>query len=44
MLIHLILNYNMKTEVEGVRPSNIRFGAQVIPDRNAKALFRNRGP
>lgn len=42
MLAHIVLNYDVKAEVEGVRPPNLGFGAQELPNRDAKVLFRKR--
>lgn len=42
MLAHLIMNYDIRAEVDGVRPPDEVFGAVVIPNRKAKVWFRTR--
>ncbi|KAF8899435.1 cytochrome P450 [Infundibulicybe gibba] len=42
MLAHLILHYDVRTEVEGVRPPDTWFGPACMPSRSAKVLFRKR--
>ncbi|KAF8806841.1 cytochrome P450 [Phlegmacium glaucopus] len=42
MLAHLVLNYDIKFEKEGVRPLNKYFQATCFPDPAAKILFRRR--
>jgi hypothetical protein len=42
MLVHLLLKYDMRTEIEGERPKDIIFAGQVIPNPKAKVLFRQR--
>lgn len=42
MMAHLILEYDFKTEKEGVRPLNVAAGFTVLPDREATILFRRR--
>lgn len=42
MLSHLIVNYDIQTEIEGVRPANRYIGAQQLPHSTAKVLFRKR--
>jgi cytochrome P450 len=42
MLAHLVLNYDVKLENEGVRPTDMSFGASCIPNQTAEVLFRKR--
>lgn len=42
MLAHLVLNYDMKLEKEGVRPPNFEIALAVVPNLTAKVLFRRR--
>jgi len=42
MLAHLVLNYDVKLENEGVRPSDMWFMVNCIPNRTAEVLFRRR--
>ena len=42
MLAHLVLNYDVKLENEGVRPSDMWFMASCVPNRTAEVLFRRR--
>jgi len=42
MVAHLVLNYDVKLENEGVRPSDIWFMSNCIPNRTAEVLFRRR--
>lgn len=42
ILTHLILNYDIRTEIEGVRPSNRWLGPQQLPHPTAKVLFKRR--
>lgn len=42
MLAHIVINYDIKLEEEGVRPPNKWFGLTLIPDPTAKLLFRKR--
>ncbi|KAJ7509510.1 cytochrome P450, partial [Mycena galericulata] len=44
MLAHLVMNYDVRTEVEGVRPPDDVFGVVVVPNRKAKVWFRKRQP
>ncbi|KAG7088698.1 hypothetical protein E1B28_012668 [Marasmius oreades] len=39
---YLILNYDVRTEVEGVRPDDLWFGPVCTPSRSGKVLFRRR--
>ena len=42
ILAHLVLNYDMKLEKEGVIPDPFRLGATIMPNPKAKVLFRKR--
>ncbi|GLB40935.1 putative cytochrome P450 [Lyophyllum shimeji] len=42
MLVHLLLNYDVKTEVEGIRPLDDWMGPTSMPSSRAKILFRRR--
>ena len=42
MVAHLILNYDVKLENEGVRPPDTWLGAYCVPNQKAKMLFRKR--
>ncbi|KAJ7480630.1 cytochrome P450, partial [Mycena latifolia] len=42
MLAHLVVNYDIKAEVEGVRPPNKNFGTFTIPSETGKVFFRKR--
>jgi cytochrome P450 len=42
MMAHIVLNYDVKLENEGVRPANMCFAASCIPHQTAKVLFRKR--
>jgi hypothetical protein len=42
MLAHILLNYDIRAEVEGVRPPNFHIAQQTIPNTDAKILFRKR--
>ncbi|KAF8521433.1 cytochrome P450 [Hysterangium stoloniferum] len=42
MLAHLVLNYDIKMENEGVRPPNIWAGMNCIPDSSICVMFRRR--
>lgn len=42
MLAHVILNYDIKTEVDGVRPKNLEIGPELLPNPTAPVLFRKR--
>ena len=44
MMCWLLMNYDVKTEVEGVRPENVYKGTRLIPNPFAKVLFRKRVP
>lgn len=42
MLAHVIMNYDVKLENEGVRPKDMWFISACMPNMNAKVLFRRR--
>lgn len=42
MMAHLILNYDLKMENEGVRPPNVSVALACIPDLTAKVMIRRR--
>ncbi|KAJ7930490.1 cytochrome P450 [Mycena leptocephala] len=42
MLAHILINYDLKAEVEGVRPPDQVFGLFVSPSSNGKIWMRNR--
>ncbi|KAJ6559929.1 cytochrome P450 [Mycena capillaripes] len=42
MLAHIVLNYDVRLENEGVRPPDQLFDALRIPNQKAKVLFRKR--
>ncbi|KAJ7205715.1 cytochrome P450 [Mycena pura] len=42
MLAHLVINFDIKAEVEGVRPPNSEFAARTSPNSKGKVLFRKR--
>ena len=42
MMAHIVMNYDVKFEDEGVRPPNMWFGINVVPDPTAKVMFRKR--
>jgi cytochrome P450 len=42
MLAHVVLNYDVKFENEGVRPPNKRFMTISLPDPTVEVLFRKR--
>ncbi|KAF8527172.1 cytochrome P450 [Hysterangium stoloniferum] len=42
MLAHLILNYDIKMEHEGLRPPNLWFGFVCVPDSSCRVMFRRR--
>ncbi|KAI0071402.1 cytochrome P450 [Panus rudis PR-1116 ss-1] len=43
VLAHLIVHYDMKLEQEGVIPKDMVFSTAIVPDPEAKVLFRKRG-
>lgn len=42
MMAHLVLNYDVKLENEGIRPPNMDFGFACVPNQKAEVLFRKR--
>ncbi|KAF7367812.1 hypothetical protein MSAN_00845500 [Mycena sanguinolenta] len=42
MMAHLVLNYDVKPEVEGVRPADIVFGQRLFANPTGRARFRKR--
>ncbi|KAJ7878446.1 cytochrome P450 [Mycena leptocephala] len=42
MLAHLVINYDVKAEVEGVRPPDMNFGTVTTPSATGKVLFRKK--
>jgi cytochrome P450 len=42
MMAHVLLNYDIRSEVEGVRPANLHLGQTTLPNPSAKVLFRKR--
>ncbi|EJD07465.1 cytochrome P450 [Fomitiporia mediterranea MF3/22] len=42
MMAYLLLNYDMKAEVEGVRPENVYHRSRLSPNPKAKVLFKKR--
>jgi cytochrome P450 len=42
MMAHLVLNYDIKLENEGIRPPNMWFASACVPNQKAKVLFRKR--
>ncbi|EKM61817.1 uncharacterized protein PHACADRAFT_191008 [Phanerochaete carnosa HHB-10118-sp] len=42
MMAHVIVNYDVKFEKEGIRPENVYTGLTIQPDPDAKILFRKR--
>jgi len=42
MLAHVVMTYDVKMENEGVLPSSMWFGPNMLPDRDAKVMFRKR--
>lgn len=42
MMAHIVLNYDVKFENEGVRPPNVGISLTVVPDPTATVLFRKR--
>lgn len=42
MMAHVVMNYDVKFEDEGVRPPNMWHGLTVWPDPAAKVMFRKR--
>ncbi|TFK56599.1 cytochrome P450 [Heliocybe sulcata] len=42
MMAHLVMNYDVKLEAEGVRPKDLWLSTSRSPNRTAKVLFRKR--
>jgi hypothetical protein len=42
MLAYVVLNYDVKTEEDGVRPSAKWFAHQSVPNPTASVMFRKR--
>jgi len=42
MMAHLVINYDVKAEVEGVRPPDTVFGTRISPNATGKVYFRKR--
>ena len=42
MLAHTVMTYDVKLEIEGVRPQDIWFMDTCVPNPNANVLFRKR--
>ncbi|KAJ7131156.1 cytochrome P450 [Mycena epipterygia] len=42
MLAHILMNYDIRAEVEGVRPADDVFGIVVVPNRRGKIWVRKR--
>jgi cytochrome P450 len=42
LLVHVVLNYDVKLETEGVRPPNRWFGLTALPHPTAVIMFRKR--
>ncbi|KAF7367730.1 hypothetical protein MSAN_00836900 [Mycena sanguinolenta] len=42
MMAHLVLNYDVKPEVEGIRPADIVFGQNFFPNPTGRVRFRKR--
>jgi hypothetical protein len=42
MLVYLILHYDIRTEVEGVRPQDMKIRSAIMPNMQARVLFRKR--
>ena len=42
MLAHIVLNYDMKMENEGVRPPDVWLALSCIPNPRGKVMFRKR--
>ena len=41
-MAYVIMNYDMKAEVERVRPENVYMGPRLSPNPTARVLFRKR--
>jgi hypothetical protein len=42
MMAHLLLHYDIRAEVEGVRPPNLHVAQSILPNMQAKVMFRKR--
>jgi hypothetical protein len=42
MLAHVVMNYDLKAEIEGVRPADAVSGLAISPNATAKVQFRKR--
>lgn len=42
MMAHLVINYDVKAEVEGVRPPDNVFGTRIAPSATGRVRFRKR--
>jgi hypothetical protein len=42
MMCHLLLNYDVRAEVEGIRPPNMHLGHVQMPNAQGKVMFRKR--
>jgi hypothetical protein len=42
MLCNVILKYDVRMEVDGVRPEDFAVGTTMLPNQKAKVLFRKR--
>jgi hypothetical protein len=42
MMVHLLLHYDVRAEVEGVRPKNVHIDSSIMPNMQAKVMFRKR--
>ncbi|KAJ6494229.1 cytochrome P450 [Mycena sanguinolenta] len=42
MLAHLVINYDLRAEIEGVRPPDDVFGIDIVPNGRANIWFRKR--
>jgi hypothetical protein len=41
-LAHLVLNYDVKLENEGVRPADMWVDGSLVPNQTAEVMFRKR--
>jgi hypothetical protein len=42
MMAHLVINYDVEAEVEGVRPADKVFDERISPNADGKVRFRKR--
>jgi len=42
LLAHLVLNYDVKLENDGVRPTNMWADGSLVPNQTAEVMFRKR--